>query len=79
MEPLGYDPIVSPSQDVSSGKESFGPGGPYAAFAGHDATYNLAVMTLKKQTVDTFAARRAPRVGTKNAFQKKNAEVSMGR
>lgn len=40
--------------DVSSGKESFGPGGPYAAFAGHDATYNLAVMTLKKQTVDTF-------------------------
>lgn len=43
---------------MSSGKESFGPGGPYAAFAGHDATYNLAVMTLKKQTVDTFAARQ---------------------
>ena len=45
------------AKDVTSGKESFGPGGPYAAFAGHDATYNLAVMTLKKQSVDKFAAR----------------------
>ena len=52
------------AKDVTGGKESFGPGGPYAAFAGHDATYNLAVMTLKKQSVDKFAARldgpRAP-------------------
>ena len=40
--------------DVSNGKVSFGPDGPYAMFAGHDGTYNLAVMSLKKQTVDKF-------------------------
>ena len=40
--------------DVSKGKDSFGPSGPYAMFAGHDGTYNLAVMSLKKQTVDKF-------------------------
>jgi len=38
--------------DVTGAKESFGPGGPYEMFAGHDGTYNLAVMTLKKHTVD---------------------------
>lgn len=46
--------ILGRVYDVTSGKESFGPKGPYAMFAGHDATYNLAVMSLKKQTVDKF-------------------------
>lgn len=49
-----YMSILGRVYDVTSGKESFGPSGPYAAFAGHDATYNLAVMTLKKQSVDKF-------------------------
>jgi len=40
--------------DVSSGREFFGPGGPYEMFAGHDGTYNLAVMSLKKKTLDVF-------------------------
>uniref|UniRef100_A0A7S4UUI2 Cytochrome b5 heme-binding domain-containing protein n=1 Tax=Alexandrium monilatum TaxID=311494 RepID=A0A7S4UUI2_9DINO len=40
--------------DVTFGKEFFGKGGPYEMFAGHDGTYNLAVMSLKKQTLDKF-------------------------
>lgn len=40
--------------DVSVGKEFFGKGGPYEMFAGHDGTYNLAVMSLKKHTLDKF-------------------------
>jgi len=40
--------------DVTIGKEFFGRGGPYEMFAGHDGTYNLAVMSLKKQTLDKF-------------------------
>lgn len=40
--------------DVTVGKEFFGRGGPYEMFAGHDGTYNLAVMSLKKQTLDKF-------------------------
>eukprot|EP00927_Polykrikos_kofoidii_P077993 TRINITY_DN74877_c0_g1_i1.p1 TRINITY_DN74877_c0_g1~~TRINITY_DN74877_c0_g1_i1.p1 ORF type:complete len:471 (-),score=76.26 TRINITY_DN74877_c0_g1_i1:95-1438(-) len=40
--------------DVTSGKEFFGSGGPYEMFAGRDGTYNLAVMTLKKGTLDKF-------------------------
>lgn len=40
--------------DVTVAKDLFGPGGPYEMFAGHDGTYNLAVMSLKKQTLDKF-------------------------
>eukprot|EP00747_Dinoflagellata_sp_TGD_P179590 gnl/TRDRNA2_/TRDRNA2_30636_c0_seq1.p1 gnl/TRDRNA2_/TRDRNA2_30636_c0~~gnl/TRDRNA2_/TRDRNA2_30636_c0_seq1.p1 ORF type:complete len:408 (+),score=77.70 gnl/TRDRNA2_/TRDRNA2_30636_c0_seq1:67-1290(+) len=40
--------------DVTSGKDLFGPGGPYEMFAGHDGTYNLGVMSLKKNTLDKF-------------------------
>merc|ERR1711963_918179 len=40
--------------DVTSGNEFFGPGGPYEMFAGHDGTYMLAVMSLKKQFLDKF-------------------------
>mmetsp|Transcript_59807 Transcript_59807/g.165385 ORF Transcript_59807/g.165385 Transcript_59807/m.165385 type:complete len:433 (+) Transcript_59807:68-1366(+) len=40
--------------DVTVGKDFFGPGGPYEMFAGRDGTYNLAVMSLKKQTLDKF-------------------------
>lgn len=40
--------------DCAAGKEFFGPGGPYEMFAGHDGTYNLAVMSLKKKTLDKF-------------------------
>lgn len=40
--------------DVTAAKEFFGPGAPYEMFAGHDGTYNLAVMSLKKQTLDKF-------------------------
>jgi len=36
------------------GREFFGPGGPYEMFAGRDGTYNLAVMSLKKKTLDHF-------------------------
>mmetsp|Transcript_30663 Transcript_30663/g.70814 ORF Transcript_30663/g.70814 Transcript_30663/m.70814 type:complete len:396 (-) Transcript_30663:111-1298(-) len=44
--------ILGRVYDVTSAKESFGPNGPYHMFAGHDGTYNLAVMSLKKHTVD---------------------------
>lgn len=40
--------------DVSGARDLFGPKGPYGMFAGHDGTYNLAVMTLKKGTLDKF-------------------------
>jgi len=40
--------------DVSPARDLFGPGGPYAMFAGRDGTYNLAVMSLKKPTLDKF-------------------------
>jgi len=40
--------------DVSAARDLFGPKGPYEMFAGHDGTYNLAVMSLKKQTLDKF-------------------------
>eukprot|EP00746_Dinoflagellata_sp_MGD_P152921 gnl/MRDRNA2_/MRDRNA2_83968_c0_seq2.p1 gnl/MRDRNA2_/MRDRNA2_83968_c0~~gnl/MRDRNA2_/MRDRNA2_83968_c0_seq2.p1 ORF type:complete len:109 (+),score=20.89 gnl/MRDRNA2_/MRDRNA2_83968_c0_seq2:188-514(+) len=40
--------------DVSNGEEFFGPKGPYGMFAYHDGTYNLAVMTMKKNTLDRF-------------------------
>mmetsp|Transcript_5703 Transcript_5703/g.11613 ORF Transcript_5703/g.11613 Transcript_5703/m.11613 type:complete len:193 (-) Transcript_5703:80-658(-) len=40
--------------DVSTGRKVYGSGGKYSLFAGHDGTYNLAVMTMKKNTLDMF-------------------------
>mmetsp|Transcript_8495 Transcript_8495/g.16111 ORF Transcript_8495/g.16111 Transcript_8495/m.16111 type:complete len:405 (+) Transcript_8495:66-1280(+) len=40
--------------DVTSGREMFGSGGAYEVFAGHDGTYMLAVMSLKKKFLDKF-------------------------
>lgn len=40
--------------DVSAAKDLFGLGAPYEMFSGHDGTYNLAVMSLKKKTLDKF-------------------------
>lgn len=40
--------------DVTVAKDLFGKGGPYEMFAGHDGTYNLAVMSLQKKTLDVF-------------------------
>jgi heme oxygenase/predicted heme/steroid binding protein len=40
--------------DVSGARDLFGHGGPYEMFAGHDGTYNLAVMSLKKHTLNKF-------------------------
>jgi heme oxygenase len=37
-----------------SGREFFGPSGPYSAFAGHDASYSLSYMSLKPEDVDRF-------------------------
>eukprot|EP00929_Paragymnodinium_shiwhaense_P005170 TRINITY_DN10677_c0_g1_i1.p1 TRINITY_DN10677_c0_g1~~TRINITY_DN10677_c0_g1_i1.p1 ORF type:complete len:432 (-),score=83.05 TRINITY_DN10677_c0_g1_i1:401-1696(-) len=41
--------------DVTPAKDLFGAGGPYEMFCGHDGTYNLAVMSLKKKTLDVFS------------------------
>mmetsp|Transcript_190 Transcript_190/g.374 ORF Transcript_190/g.374 Transcript_190/m.374 type:complete len:157 (-) Transcript_190:14-484(-) len=50
-----FTSVVGRVYDVTSGgKEFFGPGGPYEMFAGHDGTYNLAVVSLEKPTLDTF-------------------------
>lgn len=46
--------VVGRVYDVSPARDLFGPGGPYEMFAGHDGTYNLAVMSLKKATIDKF-------------------------
>lgn len=40
--------------DVTSGRDMFGSGGAYEVFAGHDGTYMLAVMSLKKKFLDKF-------------------------
>jgi len=40
--------------DVSCARDLFGVRGPYEMFAGHDGTYNLAVMSLKTKTLDKF-------------------------
>lgn len=40
--------------DVSAAKDLFGAGAPYEMFTGHDGTYNLAVMSLKKKSLDKF-------------------------
>lgn len=49
-----YASLVSRVYDVSKGADLFGPGAPYGIFAYHDSTYNLAVMSLKKPTLDKF-------------------------
>lgn len=46
--------VVGRVYDVSAARDLFGPGAPYEMFVGHDGTYNLAVMSLKKGTLDTF-------------------------
>lgn len=46
--------ILGLAYDVSSGREFFGPRGPYRVFAGHDATWGLATMNLAKKNVDVF-------------------------
>ena len=38
--------------DVTAGAESFGVGGAYSVFAGHDCTLNLSSMSLEKATLD---------------------------
>merc|ERR1711879_1089548 len=38
--------------DVTSGAESYGPGGPYHLFAGHDVTKCLAMMDLSETSLD---------------------------
>ena len=48
--------------DVSSSRDSFGPGGPYEIFAGRDASVALAYMRIEERDancVDQFAALRA--------------------
>lgn len=46
--------ILSDIYDVSTGAEFFGPSGPYRVYAGHDATYCLATMSLKPADLDRF-------------------------
>ena len=46
--------ILGVCYDVSSGKEFFGPSGPYRVYAGHDISYALAMMSLKASDVDKF-------------------------
>merc|ERR1712086_274615 len=56
--PSSSDPILlgilGVVYDVSTGREFFGPTGPYRIYAGHDATYALASMSLKKSDLDVF-------------------------
>jgi heme oxygenase len=47
--------ILGLAYDVSSGREFFGPRGPYRVYSGHDATWGLATMSLAKTgVVDVF-------------------------
>lgn len=46
--------ILGNVYDVSIGREFFGPTGPYRIYAGHDATYALASMSLKQSDLDVF-------------------------
>merc|ERR1712228_583860 len=46
--------ILGRVYDLSADRKLFGKGGPYEMFVGHDGTYNLAMMTLKKKTLDKF-------------------------
>jgi len=40
--------------DVSVARDLFGKKGPYEMFTGHDGTFNLAVMSMKTNTLDKF-------------------------
>lgn len=46
--------ILGRVYDLSADRKLFGKGGPYEMFVGHDGTYNLAMMTLKKKTLNKF-------------------------
>lgn len=46
--------ILSVIYDVSSDANMFGAKGSYGLFAGHDCTYNLAVMSLEKTKMNQF-------------------------
>eukprot|EP00746_Dinoflagellata_sp_MGD_P167538 gnl/MRDRNA2_/MRDRNA2_98247_c0_seq1.p1 gnl/MRDRNA2_/MRDRNA2_98247_c0~~gnl/MRDRNA2_/MRDRNA2_98247_c0_seq1.p1 ORF type:complete len:210 (+),score=35.87 gnl/MRDRNA2_/MRDRNA2_98247_c0_seq1:80-709(+) len=49
-----YTSLLGRVYDVSKGADFFGPGAHYGIFAFHDSTYNLAVMSMKKPTLDSF-------------------------
>lgn len=49
--------ILGICYDVSSGKEFFGPSGPYRVYAGHDISYALAMMSLRSSDLDKFNYR----------------------
>jgi heme oxygenase len=40
--------------DISSGREFFGPSGPYRIYTGHDATFALATMSMRSTDLDVF-------------------------
>jgi heme oxygenase len=40
--------------DISSGREFFGPSGPYRMYTGHDATFALATMSMRSSDLDVF-------------------------
>ena len=46
--------LLGVAYDVTSGSEFFGKDGPYRVYSGHDCTYALATMSLKKEALDVF-------------------------
>eukprot|EP00164_Ancoracysta_twista_P001493 GFYU01001957.1.p1 GENE.GFYU01001957.1~~GFYU01001957.1.p1 ORF type:complete len:189 (-),score=54.28 GFYU01001957.1:18-584(-) len=69
--------------DVSRGRTFYGPGGPYAVFAGHDASRSLACESLDgsmlKDEIDDLStlspSERDAMLGWKNFFYQKYDEV----
>mmetsp|Transcript_22378 Transcript_22378/g.55405 ORF Transcript_22378/g.55405 Transcript_22378/m.55405 type:complete len:120 (-) Transcript_22378:374-733(-) len=49
---LWSDDLETTVFDVSAGRNFYGPGGPYASFAGHDASYALAMGSLDPADID---------------------------